>query len=137
MAGELILIVDDSFTSRRFVTAVLERQGYGVRAAADAQEALELLKTFHPHLILMDIQLPGMSGLDLTRCLKAKPETRKTTVVAFSGYAPQEMGPSALQAGCDGYIGKPIAAPALIKRVADYVQRQPPEHHAGHNIDRE
>ena len=125
MADNLVLVVDDNSAIRRFVTALLEREGYGVRAAADAPEALELLKTFHPRLILMDIQLPGMSGLDLTRCLKATAKTRETTVVAFSGCVPQEIERTALQAGCDGYICKPIAPAALVQLVEYYLQRAP------------
>jgi two-component system cell cycle response regulator len=120
--GELILIVDDNLTNRRLVGVLLEREGYGVRTAGDAREALELLKTFHPRLVLMDIQLPGMSGLDLTRCLKANTETGKIIVVAFSGCAIQETKQKALDAGCDGYISKPIAPRHLMQLVAQYLQ---------------
>ena len=119
--GELILIVDDDLTNRRLISLLLEREGYGVRAAGDAREALELLKTFYPRLILMDIQLPGVNGLELTRKLKANTETRKMIVVAFTGCAIQESKQKALDAGCDGYISKPIAPRRLMQLVAEYL----------------
>src|SRR2546430_11844154 len=85
MAGESILIVDDNLRYLTLVRTLLQAEGYGVRTAVDAEEALEVLKAFHPCLILMDIQLPGMDGLELTRMLKANTDTREMTVVAFSG----------------------------------------------------
>ena len=101
MAGESILIVDDNLRYLTLVRALLTAEGYGVRTAVDAEEALEVLKAFHPRLILMDIQLPGMDGLALTRMLKTNTDTRDMTVVAFSGSAITEQ--NALDSGCEGY----------------------------------
>jgi CheY-like chemotaxis protein len=121
MAGESILIVDDNLRYLTLVRTLLQAEGYGVRTAVDAEEALEVLKAFHPCLILMDIQLPGMDGLELTRMLKANTDTREMTVVAFSGSAIPKT--DALDAGCEGYIAKPIDTRILIRLVAEYLQR--------------
>jgi|SRR6266481_6105034 len=121
MAGESILIVDDNLRYLTLVRALLTAEGYGVRTAVDAEEALEVLKAFHPRLILMDIQLPGMDGLALTRMLKTNTDTRDMTVVAFSGSAITEQ--NALDSGCEGYIAKPIDTHELLRLVAKHLQR--------------
>ena len=123
MAGESILIVDDNLRYLTLVRALLTAEGYGVRTAVDAEEALEVLKAFHPRLILMDIQLPGMDGLELTRVLKTNTDTREMIVVAFSGSAIPKTEQNALDAGCEGYIAKPIDTRILIRLVAEYLQR--------------
>jgi len=123
MAGESILIVDDNLRYLTLVRVLLTAEGYGVRTAVDAEEALEVLKAFHPRLILMDIQLPGMDDLELTRVLKTNTDTREMTVVAFSGSAIPKTEQNALDAGCEGYIAKPIDARRLIRLVAKQLQR--------------
>ena len=75
---------------------------------SNAEDALQLLRTVTPRLILMDIQLPGMDGLELTRRLKADPATRAIRVIALTAYAMKGDDEKAFAAGCDGYITKPI-----------------------------
>ena len=82
-----ILVVDDSAANMKLLSFVLERQGYDVRTAADAGEALAVLEAFHPSLILLDIQLPGMDGLELARRLKADPEHVDVLIVAVTASA--------------------------------------------------
>jgi CheY-like chemotaxis protein len=123
MAGEAILVVDDEPTYLRLMRALLHVDGYEVRTAADAEQALEVLKTFRPQLTLMDIQLPRMNGLDLTRRLKANPATSELTIVAFSGWASPDAEQEAFDAGCDGYIAKPVAPDILKQLVAKYLKR--------------
>jgi two-component system cell cycle response regulator len=108
MAGEPILVVDDNAASLKLARVLLEAEGYVVKTAGDAAEALAVLQEFQPRLILMDLQLPGMDGFDLTRRLKADPERSHIVVVALTAYAMKGDEERARAAGCDGYIGKPI-----------------------------
>jgi len=87
VAGEPILIVDDNPTNLKLARVVLAAEGYEVRVAVDAEEAMAMLDGFHPRLILMDLQLPGMDGLTLTRLLKADPVTSDVTILALTAYA--------------------------------------------------
>jgi CheY-like chemotaxis protein len=103
-----ILVVDDNPSNTKLITFVLQAQGWDVRAAGDATEAIETLAGFSPDLILMDIQLPLVNGLELTRRLKADPATRDIRIVAVTAYAMKGDEQRALDAGCDGYITKPI-----------------------------
>lgn len=129
MAGAPILAVDDNLTNLKLIRVLLTTEGYEVRTATDAGEALEVLKTFRPRLILMDLQLPGIDGLALTRRLKADPATRDITILALTAYAMKGDEEKALDAGCDGYVAKPIDTRALPRVVAEYVDREPGSSH--------
>jgi CheY-like chemotaxis protein len=104
----LILIVEDNEANRLLASAVLEREGFRVEMAGSAQEALELLDSTAPDLILMDVQLPGMDGLSLTRRLKGDQKTAAIPVVALTALAMMGDRERTLEAGCSGYISKPI-----------------------------
>jgi len=120
VAGEPILIVDDNPTNLKLARVMLAAEGYEVRVAVDAEEALAMLDGFHPRLILMDLQLPGMDGLTLTRLLKGDPATSDVAILALTAYAMKGDEEKARQAGCDGYITKPIdtrGLPAVIAGV--------------------
>ena len=108
MAGEAILVVDDNPANARLISFLLEKRGYDVRTAIDALDALQLLEGFRPRLIMMDLQLPGMDGLELTRKLKASEKTREIVIIALTAYAMKGDEERAREAGCDGYITKPI-----------------------------
>lgn len=119
MAGEPILIVDDNAVNLKLARRVLSGEGYVVRTAGDGEEALALLRSFHPRLILVDLQMPGLDGLELTRRLKANPATRGIAVVALTAYAMRGDEERAREAGCDGYVTKPIdtrTLPSVIAR---------------------
>jgi two-component system, cell cycle response regulator DivK len=119
MPGEPILIVDDNPTNLKLARVLLAGEGYRVRTAMNAEEALKTLETFRPRLILMDIQLPGMDGLELSRRLKANPATRDIVIIALTAYAMVGDADRAIKAGCDGYVSKPIdtrTLPALIAK---------------------
>jgi CheY-like chemotaxis protein len=103
-----ILLVEDNVSNAKLARILLEREGHYVRTANSADEALAVLRGFAPRLILMDIQLPGMDGLTLTRKLKSDPDTRDIPVVAMTAYAMKGDEAHALAAGCQGYIKKPI-----------------------------
>jgi CheY-like chemotaxis protein len=122
MPGEPILIVDDHPVNLKLAKVLLTKEGYEVRTAGDAEEALKILETFKPRLILMDLQLPGMDGLELTRRLKSSPETKCMIILALTAYAMKGDDEKAKAAGCDGYITKPINTLALPGVIAGYLK---------------
>lgn len=124
MSGACILVIDDNPTNLKLVSDVLEFDGFRILKAADAEIAQEILKTAHPDLILIDIALPGMDGLALTRKLKAEAETRDIVIVALTAFAMKDDDSKAREAGCDGYITKPFNTRTLSGAVAGYL-RQP------------
>lgn len=118
MSDKKILLVEDNPVNRRLAEFLLRSQGYQVRAATNAQEAFDTIKAERPDLILMDVQLPGMDGLEATRKLKAEPTTRDIPVVAVTSYAMKGDREKALAAGCSGYITKPIDKDTFVREVA-------------------
>ncbi|MGI8782695.1 MAG: response regulator [Acidobacteriota bacterium] len=121
MANESILIIDDSPVNLKLARILLASEGYLIRTARDATEALSTLSTFRPHLILTDVQLPGIDGLELTRRIKANPDTPDITIVALTAYAMKGDEEKALSAGCDGYITKPFVVQELLLQVRKYL----------------
>src|SRR5579863_3062232 len=115
MSGPSILIVDDNASNVKLMEATLDGGLFEVKTAMDAEEAIKVLETFEPRLILMDIQLPGMDGLELTRLLKRDPARRHIIVLALTAYAMKGDEEKATAAGCDGYITKPIDTRSLPK----------------------
>ncbi len=119
-----ILIVDDNLTNLKLAAQVLELEGYTIEKAVDAEQAQELLKHATPDLILMDIALPGMDGLTLTRKLKADASLKHVPIVAMTAFAMKGDDRKALDAGCHGYITKPIDTRKLPQQVAGFLQRK-------------
>ena len=117
----VILFVDDNPTNLKLVSDLLEFDGYEIIKAEDAEEAQALLKERLPDLILMDIALPGMDGLTLTRLLKAEQRTRHIPVIALTAFAMKGDEEKAVAAGCDGYVTKPIDTRALGIKVAEHL----------------
>ncbi len=129
MQHNSILIVEDNQMNVQLVRVLLADEGYDLRSAFNADEALNVLATFKPGLVLMDIQLPGKSGLELTRQLRANPEMNGTSIVALTAYGRKDDEQSCLNAGCDGYIVKPIDTstfPAAIRSFIDKKSRKAP-----------
>ena len=118
MPRKRILVVEDNPMNMELVCDVLEANRYEVWQATAAPEALERLKTGKPDLILMDIQLPGMDGLALTKRLKQEPATRDIMVVALTAHVMKGDRERILEAGCCGYLPKPIDIKELTSRVA-------------------
>lgn len=126
MAAQVVLVVDDNPTNLKLIAYLLQAKGYEVRTAADAESALEVVRTARPQLILMDLQLPGMDGLELTRRLKRSAETRDIVVIAVTAYAMRGDEQRARAAGCDDYMAKPIdtrALPSVVARHLGPVER--------------
>jgi CheY-like chemotaxis protein len=119
VAGEPVLVVDDNAVNLKLTRVLLRGAGYDVQTAGDAEEALRSMQACKPRLVLMDLQLPGISGLELTRRLKADERTRDVIVVALTAYAMKGDEEKALAAGCDGYVSKPIDTDALLALVAE------------------
>lgn len=123
MANERILIVEDNPTNAKLARVLLQSEGYVVRTAGDAEEALRVLGEFTPRLILMDIQLPGIDGLELTRRLKASAEHQAIIIVALTAYAMKGDEEKARAAGCDAYITKPLDPDGFLKTLAAQLTR--------------
>jgi two-component system, cell cycle response regulator DivK len=121
VAGETVLIVDDAPVNLKLTDILLREEGYHVRTANDGEEALRLLRGFRPDLMLVDIRMPGMDGLELTRRLKRNPLTRDIVVVALTACAMKEDEQNALAAGCSGFITKPIDTHTLGTRVRQHL----------------
>src|SRR3954449_9516646 len=117
MAGESILVVDDVPVNLRLAAAVLRSEGYRVHLASNAEQALMTLRTTKADLLLVDIHLPGMDGLELTRRVRQEPRTRDMIVVALTAGVTRDDEQRAFEAGCDGYISKPIDTRTLGDRV--------------------
>ncbi len=118
-----ILVVDDDPSNRKLLAMLLRKGGYELRNAFDAEQALEILKTWRPHLILMDVQLPGMDGFELTRLLKASAETRDIAIVAMSASIADSDMQRARAAGCDRFVEKTFDMNSFPKLVAGMIER--------------
>ena len=116
-----ILVVEDHPRNRKLVCDLLGFEGHQVLQAVDAEQARALLADNLPDLILMDIDLPGMDGLDLTRLLKADARTRAIPIVALTAFAMADDERRALEAGCDGYLTKPLDTRAFPGQVAAFL----------------
>jgi two-component system cell cycle response regulator DivK len=124
MAGEPVLVVDDNSQNLKLVRVLLKTEGYEVRTAVDAEDAIRELEGFSPRLILMDLQLPGMDGLELARLLKADPLRRDIAIIAVTAYAMKGDEVKAMAAGCDAYVAKPIDVQTLPLMVREHLDRQ-------------
>ncbi len=125
-----ILVVDDNPTNLKLAVDVLDCAGYHVQRAVDAEQALLVLQQTKPDLILMDIALPGMDGLALTRKLKADPATSHIHIIALTAFAMKGDEQKAREAGCDGYITKPIDTRLLPEQVARCLPNSSPHSHS-------
>lgn len=112
-----ILIVEDNELNRRLFVDLLSTKGYKIFEATDGTEALRLVKEKKPDLVLMDIQLPTVSGLEVTKSIRQMP-IKQPKIVAISAFAMKQDADKALAAGCDDYISKPITIGPFFEMVA-------------------
>lgn len=124
MAHALILIIDDNPLNLELVAYLLTNKKYEVSTAANAHEAMKILSICKPRLILMDLQLPDMDGLELTRKLKNDPKYQNIPIIAITARAMESDKQKALEAGCDGYITKPIDVNTLPNIIAKYISKK-------------
>ncbi len=118
---KLILIVEDAPRNLTLLRDLLQVSGYKTIEATDGKQGVELAKSKKPDLILMDVQMPKMDGLEATRILKADATTSNIPVLALTSYAMKGDKERILEAGCDGYLAKPIDIKELLKIVAEYL----------------
>jgi CheY-like chemotaxis protein len=125
MPGESVLIVDDAPVNLRLADILLRKEGFRVQTARDATEALSALGAFQPDLMLVSARLPGMDGLELARCVKSDPDTRHIVVVAIILSSSPAEREQALEAGCAGFITRPLDPQKLGSQIRSYLERRP------------
>lgn len=116
----VVMIVEDNPVNLKLASELLELEGFEVVPCQDAESAIGLLTSTKPQLILMDVALPGMDGLTLTRKLKSDPETKEIKIIALTAFAMKSDKAKTLAAGCDGYITKPIDTRKFADQIKAY-----------------
>jgi len=122
--NKTIMIVEDNELNMKLFHDLLESQGYNTIQTANGMEALDLARAHHPDLILMDIQLPEVSGLEVTKWLKEDEELRSIPVIAVTAFAMKGDEERILSGGCEGYISKPISVPHFLETIASYIGKE-------------
>lgn len=125
MTAERILIVEDNPSHSKLEQMVLANSGYEIHVAVNADEAIKEVRSFKPRLILMDIQLPGMDGMVLTRKIKADPDYKDIIIVAITAYGMKGDKEMVLNAGANGYLSKPIDIEAFPEIISNYLKGAP------------
>jgi two-component system cell cycle response regulator DivK len=125
MAQELILVVEDNDKNRKLARDVLAHQGYRVLEAESGEEGLRLALEQRPALVLMDIQLPGIDGIETLKRLRADPATRAIPVIAVTASAMTHDRQKIMAAGFDGYQSKPISVKPFLAAVREALDRRP------------
>lgn len=123
MSSIPILIVENNASHLKLEKLALAEHNFDIHSATNADETMKILKKIHPKLILMAIELPGIDGLELTKKLKADPMYRDITIVAITAYGMEGDKKTMLDAGCDGYIPKPIDVDAFPQTISSYITR--------------
>lgn len=121
MAQPTILIIEDNETNLELATTLLETKGFTIISARTAEEGLRLAQQELPDLILMDFSLPGMDGLTAIRSLKANPATRHLAVIGLTANAMKGDEEIALEAGCNGYLTKPIDTRTFASTIKNFI----------------
>lgn len=127
MDNRTILIIEDDEKNTKLIRAILERENYEVISTIEARSGIELARKHRPFLILMDIQLPGIDGLSATRIIKSDPKIGGIPIVGVSAHAMEEDIKKALQAGCSGYITKPIDVHSFLQTLKEAVMKESKE----------
>ena len=121
MTSHKILIIEHDLLNLELATDLLAANGFLVHSAPTAEAGLRMARELLPDLVLMEFSLPGMDGLSATRNLKANPATRHLTVIALTGHAMKGDEEIALNAGCDGYLTKPIDTRTFVATVSQFL----------------
>ena len=121
MAANRILVIEDHEENRRLLRDLLTSFGYELSEAVTGEDGLVAAEANPPDLILMDIQLPGIDGYEVTRRIKANPALRHIPVIAVTSYALSGDDVKALEAGCDAYVTKPFDPAELLEKIRGYL----------------
>jgi len=116
-----ILIVEDNFLNMKLFNDLLQAHGYETLQSMDGRDVLKLVRENRPDLILMDMKLPEISGLEVTQMLKADDELKDIPVVAVTAFAMKGDEEKIREGGCEGYIAKPISLPTFLDTVAKFL----------------
>ena len=116
-----ILVVEDQEDNRKIMRDLLSANGYGLVEASDGTQGLAAAEREKPDLILMDIQLPGMDGYEVTRRIKANPALKKIPIIAVTSYALSGDDEKAFAVGCDAYVTKPFSPRLLLAKIREYL----------------
>ncbi len=119
--SKTVMIVEDNELNMKLFHDLLDSQGYDIIQTQNGMEALDLARAHMPDLILMDIQLPEVSGLEVTKWLKEDEALRHIPVVAVTAFAMKGDEERILAGGCEGYISKPISIPHFLETIASYI----------------
>jgi two-component system cell cycle response regulator DivK len=122
--GKTILIVEDEPKNLKLLRDLLQRFGYEILEAPDGEQGVKITMEKIPDLILMDIMMPKMDGLEATRIIKADNKTKHIPVIALTSYAMKGDREKTLEAGCDGYIAKPIDIQEVLKTIEHFLTAQ-------------
>ena len=122
-SNKTVLVVEDDHVSTKLFREALEAHGYNVLQAKDGMEGWRMAREHRPDLILMDIRLPGVSGLDVTKWLKADETLKSVPVIAITAFAMEGDEEKMLEGGCDAYIPKPISVPDFLQTVERFANR--------------
>ncbi len=123
MSDKNVMVVEDNEKNRKLMRVILKAKGFSVIEATTGEEALNILKNQKPDIILMDIQLPGVDGLTLTKQIKADATSSAIPIIAVTAHAMKGDEQKILDAGCDGYISKPVNTQELPFIVEKYIKK--------------
>ena len=119
--SKTILIVEDNELNMKLFNDLLQAHGYNTLQTKDGREVIKLAQENRPDLILMDIQLPEISGLEITKVIKADEELKAIPVIAVTAFAMKGDEEKIREGGCEGYIAKPISVPSFLETVAKFL----------------
>lgn len=118
-----ILYVEDNFQNKRLVRKILVSKGYEVLEADNGEDGVSMAKQEKPDLILMDISIPGIDGIEATRLIKENADTKHIPIIALTANAMRGDRERFLAAGCDDYLPKPISTPDLLRVIGEYTAK--------------
>jgi two-component system cell cycle response regulator DivK len=122
--GKTVLLVEDNPHNRKIFSGMLAHAGFRVVEAVDGNEAMQKVASEKPNLVLMDLSIPGIDGWECTRRIKGDPATKDTPVIALTAHAMRGDEERAREAGCDGYLSKPVSPKKVVEVVRKYLKME-------------